>query len=345
MLALSVLALVHGARVAVIGASNTIFLGVCFVHATLFSVAGVTRAWIIVVAIGRRSAHAFLFTALVRGGALVTVVAQILVAREEASAGRIALVIRAGVVIITELQSSAHAFTCRAFVHRGAGIAVIAGCAFQLLVLARAVGVARIRGAWVAVIAEAFIRLSIAVVIQAVALFWLGRNDARGESVCGAGSRALAGARGCRVVAHGGQPELLCSVVALAKRALCGHTLVDGNAIYYYRLALIEHGAGGATHTGNAAELALGAAVKAFVDDAFNPVAVRVLCAWVAQPSIPRETEVEGVSTCPCRLFAVVPLFTISYACLGADLSVLVGYAEPGEALGVLRARRAKLTG
>ena len=310
MLALPALAFVRGARVPVVGARDTVVLGVCLVHTAFGRVARVRGARVPVVAIGRRSAHAFFLTAFVRGGALVAIIAWIFVAREEAPAGRVALVIRASVVIVTEFQSTAHALARRAFVHRGAGVAIIAGRAFQLVVLARAVRIAGVRGAWVAIIAEAFVRLSVAVVIQTVAYLRLGWNTAGREPVRGAHASSFAGAGGRRVVARGGRLELFRASVTVTEYVSLERALIDRDIVHGKLFALVVCGAIRVQRAPHTAELAFRTVIQALVQNA-AVIAVRVLNAWIAQSCESREAQIYRVSPCSRYLVATVSFWAV----------------------------------
>jgi len=122
------------------------------VYATAVRVAVVVRADVAVVTYQGNSAHALSLQALVGQGALVPVVARGLVERNHTAHGRIAAVVGAYIAVIALYQ---------AVVHTHAGLALIAGrtrisvVAVGLVVRMHATGagVARIIGAYIAVIA------------------------------------------------------------------------------------------------------------------------------------------------------------------------------------------------
>lgn len=110
------------------------------------------------------------------------------------------------VVVVAVQKASSQTHSGRALVEGGANVLVVASGSGQLGVLARTVGVTRVGCTLVAVVAEAFVRDPIAVVVHAVAGLggWFG-SVADGRSFRAAHDLACAGAKQTRALARASQ--------------------------------------------------------------------------------------------------------------------------------------------
>jgi hypothetical protein len=163
------------------------------VCAATIGVTIVFGAWIVVITIGGGTRLANPVSARIAAGAFVEVVAFGLVECGETADGRIAGVICAGICVVTNGGIVADTYAVFTFVRVGTNVAVITGQRVVLGVFTGVVFKAFVEGAGVSVVAEVFICISIAIVVEAVANFWnRGFSNAGGFAVH-TGDYALAG--------------------------------------------------------------------------------------------------------------------------------------------------------